>query len=239
MYQERPSDAVPGAVAWWRAPAERATPFRVLPDGCMDLIWRGGLLVAGPDTRAQVGESPAGAAYDGIRLPPGTGPGVFGLPAHELRDQRVGLDSLWPDAEVRELAERVAAAPDRSKALAEIVRERRRLHGVGAAGTDGDGARAETIRRLVLRGALGGRGVADTARAVGLSERQLHRRCRALFGYGAKTLERVLRMRRALELVGAGVPAAEAAARAGYADQPHLAREVRELAGVPLSGLAG
>lgn len=57
------------------------------------------------------------------------------------------------------------------------------------------------------------------------------------FGYGPKTLARILRLRRALALAGAGVPFAETAARCGFADQAHLARDVRELAGVPLGRL--
>jgi AraC-like DNA-binding protein len=57
------------------------------------------------------------------------------------------------------------------------------------------------------------------------------------FGYGAKTLGRVLRMQRALALARGGVRPADAAARAGYADQSHLARDVKEMAGVPLGAL--
>ena len=45
-------------------------------------------------------------------------------------------------------------------------------------------------------------------------------------------LRRVLRFRRAVALLQAGVTPAEVAARAGYADQPHLSRDVRALAGV-------
>src|SRR6266508_1352297 len=51
MYRERPS-RLPGAVVWQSDPA---TGVRVLPDGCMDLLWNGtDLLVAGPDTTAYV-----------------------------------------------------------------------------------------------------------------------------------------------------------------------------------------
>ncbi|WP_280391687.1 helix-turn-helix domain-containing protein [Nocardia wallacei] len=57
------------------------------------------------------------------------------------------------------------------------------------------------------------------------------------FGFGPKMLARVLRLQRALRLARAGVPFAETAFRAGYADQAHLAREVRELAGKPLGQL--
>ncbi|WP_174531163.1 helix-turn-helix domain-containing protein, partial [Micromonospora maritima] len=59
------------------------------------------------------------------------------------------------------------------------------------------------------------------------------RRSLALFGYGPKTLARILRMRRALDLAHAGAPLAEVAARTGYADQAHLTRDVREFAGMP------
>lgn len=81
-----------------------------------------------------------------------------------------------------------------------------------------------------------GRAVAETADAVGLGARQLHRRSLDAFGYGPKTLARVLRLQRALALVLAGVPYAEAALRAGCADQAHLARETRALAGTTLGG---
>jgi AraC-like DNA-binding protein len=92
---------------------------------------------------------------------------------------------------------------------------------------------ATPIARLLAAGAT----VADTAAEVGLSARQLHRRARELYGYGPKTLARILRLRRALALLDGGLPAGRVAADAGYADQPHLAREVRTLAGVPLGRL--
>lgn len=75
--------------------------------------------------------------------------------------------------------------------------------------------------------------VAGLAERVGLSERQLHRRCLAAFGYGAKTLDRVLRLQRFLALGRAGQATglADLAARAGYADQAHLGHDCRALAG--------
>ncbi|MYQ65990.1 hypothetical protein GA0115242_122210, partial [Streptomyces sp. SolWspMP-5a-2] len=50
MYAERVS-LLAGAVVW-RVGPPRGGQGRVLPDGCMDLLWDdGALLVAGPDTR--------------------------------------------------------------------------------------------------------------------------------------------------------------------------------------------
>lgn len=55
MYRERAA-RLAGAVVWQSAAAPGDPPDkRVLPDGCMDLMWFGDeLIVAGPDTRAQV-----------------------------------------------------------------------------------------------------------------------------------------------------------------------------------------
>jgi AraC-like DNA-binding protein len=79
--------------------------------------------------------------------------------------------------------------------------------------------------------------VAAIADTLDLSARQLHRRSLDAFGYGPKTLARVLRMHRALDLARTGVPLAETAFRSGYADQSHLAREVKAFAGVPVTAL--
>jgi transcriptional regulator GlxA family with amidase domain len=71
------------------------------------------------------------------------------------------------------------------------------------------------------------------ARTLGVSERTLHRRDLPALGYGPATLGRVLRLQRAVGLARSGVPWADVAARSGFADQAHLARDVRALAGVP------
>src|SRR5205085_1135534 len=64
----------------------------------------------------------------------------------------------------------------------------------------------------------------------GWSERTLRRRCHEAFGYGPKTLERILRFQRFLRSLSNGrAPLSVLAIEAGYADQAHLAREVRRL----------
>ncbi|MEU0150839.1 AraC family transcriptional regulator [Micromonospora fulviviridis] len=244
MYREGAVAEIPGAVRW--ASVSRGEgAVRVLPDGCLDLLWssRAGLLVAGPDRTAHLSVSVPGERWVGLRLPPGTGPAVFGVPADELRDLRVPLDDLWGPA-AAELADRVAASTGSAAAsaggspagsplagwpatsIAAVLEEvaLRRLRAAG--GPDPLGAR---VAARLAAGAT----VAATAAEVGLGARALHRRSRLLFGYGPKSLARILRMRRALDLAGAGTPLAEVAALAGYADQAHLTREVKEFAGVP------
>ncbi|MFC4018787.1 helix-turn-helix domain-containing protein [Micromonospora sp. GCM10011542] len=224
MYAERRT-GLAGAVSWTSvAPARRTT--RVLPDGCVDLLWssRAGLLVAGPDRTAYVSTSGPGERWVGLRFPPGVGPAVLGVPADELRDARVPLAALWGDRAVGALAG--LAAEDPAAVLLAVAADRL----AAAGGTDPVGAR-------VAAAAATGTPVTAIAAEVGLAPRQLHRRCQHLFGYGPKTLTRILRLQRALALARAGTPLAGVAARCGYADQAHLTRDVRDLAGLPPTAL--
>ncbi|GIG38003.1 helix-turn-helix transcriptional regulator [Cellulomonas pakistanensis] len=225
MYAERPSTRLPGAALWSVA---AATPGgSVLPDGCMDLVWSGGrLLVAGPDTRAHTSAPvAAGDPVSGLRFPPGAAPVVLGVPADVLRDQRPELADLWGTRAARPW---VDAAADGGVAALE------RRVAASLADRGGPGRDAAVVARLVAAG-LGAEEVADR---LGVTTRTLHRRARAAFGYGPCTLARVLRLQRVLPLLDAGLPLAEAAHRAGYADQPHLSREVRALAGRSPGALA-
>jgi AraC-like DNA-binding protein len=190
----------------------------------MDLMWSDGtLLVAGADTTAKV--SDAVTSYVGLRFAPGDAPAVLGVPGVELRDLRVPLGDLWPAAAVRKLTSQVAAAADPGAALEEIAQPRL--------------APADRSVRGIVSLLRGGASVAETASAVDMGERRLHRRCLDAFGYGPKTLARVLRLQRALEMARSGIGFATVAADAGYADQAHLSRDVKTLAGVTLGELVG
>ncbi|MFD8734410.1 helix-turn-helix domain-containing protein [Streptomyces sp. NPDC059618] len=236
MYAERVS-RLPGAVLWSRTPDAPASEGgaapggvrgAVLPDGCMDLLWtEGRLLVAGPDTGPHVPEEAPGG-WAGVRFHPGTAPVRLGVPAYELRDRRVELTDLWPAAEVRRLTARIDAAADPVDALEEVALLR------AAEAPPPDPLLLDVVAALDA-----GRPVAETADRLGLGARRLHRRSLAAFGYGPKTLARILRLQRALALARRGVPFAETALRAGFADQAHLARDVRELTGATLGELVG
>jgi AraC-like DNA-binding protein len=226
VYVER-AGRLTGAVVWTNIPTG---PGRVLPDGCMDLLWsEGTLLVAGPDTRAHVTDG-APTVWAGVRFFPGTAPALLGVPAHELRDRRVPLADLWPAPLVRRLAAGVNAAGDPATGLEDLALRR--------AAETGTEAPDPLLRHLVT--ALdAGRPVGAVAGELGLTARQVHRRSLTAFGYGPKTLARVLRLRRALALARSGVPLAATAARAGFADQAHLTRDVRELTGLAPRELLG
>jgi AraC-like DNA-binding protein len=83
------------------------------------------------------------------------------------------------------------------------------------------------------------RGVKALAGRIGVSERTIRRRCMDAFGYGFKTLDRILRLQRFFRLAEASAHPrlVELAAQAGYADQAHLTREVQRLCGATPSEL--
>ncbi|MGW4942445.1 helix-turn-helix domain-containing protein [Actinoplanes sp. NPDC004185] len=211
---------LPHVIAWRSAVPPGRPPTRILPDGCMDLIWHdGAVFIAGPDTTAQLGTAAPGSRFFALRFAVGTGPGVLGVPADELTDQQVPLGAVCPATEQRRLSE----AADPIAALEDFARRRWQ--------------EPDPAMVAVAAGARAGRPVGAIADRCGLSPRHLQRRCRSTFGYGPKTLARILRLQTAVALARAGRPFADVSVSAGYADQAHLSRDVKALAGVSLREL--
>lgn len=223
MYRER-TLPLPGAVLWERAEGVTAASTLILPDGCLDLIWDGDrVFVAGPDSAARWHHSPGGRRYLGLRLAGGVGPSLLGVDASEVLDRTPDLTDLLPVRAARRIAGAVAADP--VSALVGWVHAATDVRAPDPVGLE--------VHRLSVAGAP----VAVIADRVGLSPRQLHRRCVALFGYGPRHLRRVLRLGRAVDGVRTGAGLAAVAASSGFADQAHLCREIKDLTGVTPTGL--
>jgi AraC-like DNA-binding protein len=154
---------------------------------------------------------------------------LLGVPAGEISrllvdhaDLPLGLDHAAYDA--------VAGAPDWPSRFAALERH---LLGVLARRSRDplDGVRPEVAESWrLLRTSRGRRRVEDVASSVGWSRRYLAPRFAAEFGVGPKQAARVMRFSHARALAERGTPLADAAARAGYADQAHLSREWRAMA---------
>jgi AraC-like DNA-binding protein len=218
---------------------------RVLPDACIDVVWDGDrLVVAGPDTGpVDVTRRPDGF-FVGIRFRPGMGPAALGVPASDLLDLRVDASDVVGTERSDRLAARLSAeleaapparTPSSLRAVAASMEEALLEWLPAFAGPD------PLVEAAVasLGSRTGIRPVAYLADRLGVSERHLHRRCRAAVGYGPKTLDRVLRFRRFLALAETRphTGLARLAADAGYADQSHLSRESRRLAGTTPAAL--
>jgi AraC-like DNA-binding protein len=211
-------------------PVDAAPSIVVVPDGLIDLQWLGGgWRIAGPDRDPQTEALPAGATVVGFRFRPAAAAAWLGMPATEVLNQRVALEDLW-GAKARRMTEEVEAArqPEALMAALENAVARR---------TPPAGSRPSDMRaafELVSAGAPSGKSLIPWLGAhLALSERTLRRRFDAAFGYGPKTLDRILRFQRFLALARRTdrSSAADIAAETGYADQAHLVRESRRLAG--------
>jgi AraC-like DNA-binding protein len=170
----------------------------------------------------------AGAVILGVRFRPSAGGPALGIPLSELRDLRADLADLWP-AQARQLT----ASLDPQVAADQM------LDMTAALVADGAPDPAVTWAVRLLRDPA--TRAEDVAAEVGLSLRQLRRRCQAVVGYGPKTLQRVLRFRGFVSRVDARpevLDLAAIAAEAGYADQAHLTRECGRLSGMTPAALA-
>jgi AraC-like DNA-binding protein len=219
--EHRPPAGLESVVACvWERESSGGPASRVVPDGCVDLIWLAEreLTIAGADTRPREVALPAGSVTCGIRLRPGTAGALLGFPASELRDDQVAAEVVWGKRVAGLEAALAHAAPARRlQLLTDTVAER---------GIVPDQLVLAAVSRLAAPGAR----VADVAAAVGYSERQLNRRVLAAVGYGPKMLVRVARLRRLMAL--GTEPLAARALEAGYASQAHMTDEVRHLTGL-------
>jgi AraC-like DNA-binding protein len=206
----------------------------VLPDGCVDLIWREGkLIVAGLDRQAWWSPVGAGQAIAGIRLRPGIAGAVFGMPASELLDLRVPMEDV-----IGSQAARFSEGLDSARAH---EAEHLLLEGL-VASVIADRAPDPLVLAATRRLGFPGSRVDELADALGISDRQLRRRFHQAVGYGPKTLDRILRFRRLVaqsQAVSDGeVDLARLAADLGYADQAHMTRDAVRLTGMSPARLA-
>jgi AraC-like DNA-binding protein len=210
----------------------------VLPDGCADIVSvNGDLTLVGPATRAVTEHLAPGSVVVGVRFRTGAAPPLLGVNATELRDQDVPIGDIWgrAGAIVAERCMGLAHGTDGPTRLGLLVDALlRRLD--DAPPVDPVATRAASMLAEHLAPP-----VRDIADGFELSERQLRRRLEAAVGYSPRTLARILRFQRFLGAARSLPPPrrdlARLAAESGYADQAHLTRESRSLAGLPPAAL--
>jgi AraC-like DNA-binding protein len=190
--------------------------------------------LVGTMTRAIVAS--AATPFLGVRFLPGEAFALVRVPAGEARDRVVPMDQvLGPLASA--MADELASAPDLPARLAILDRRLEVLH---ARARPADRRVRQVVGRI-LRSPAEAR-VAWLARDAGIGERQLERAFVERVGLGPKAFARVARLQALLpRLVGASgarTPWAAHAADLGYADQAHMIREIKELAGVTPTELA-
>ena len=216
---------------WHRPGGAPASSARILPDGCIDVLWIDDQspVIAGPMSVSIVPATPAGVNIIGVRLRPGAASTLLGISARELLDQHVLLRDIWPRDRHQPWAE-AAIGDDLSTRIETISAAMgSRLERVAPP----DPFVSDAARWIAAHPS---RGVEALIRLAGLSARQIRRRFDDAIGYSPKKLQRILRLQRFLWLASqediAGRSLAGLSFAAGYADQPHMTREVVALAGV-------
>jgi AraC-like DNA-binding protein len=206
-----------------------ARDYYVVPDGCVDILWTGeSLCVAGPDTHPILEQAPPGCRVVGVRFRPGAAYPWLGAPLSEILNARVPLAEFWK-RDASELADRAFRASHPSAVVTVLQRALLgRLATIGPA--DHQIAFLRTNALTKHHDSKAG-GLKELSRCIGISERTLRRRCVDTFGYGFKTLQRILRFQRLFRLVALTTrpDLADLATEAGFADQAHMSREVRRL----------
>ncbi|PZQ15374.1 MAG: hypothetical protein DI564_08520 [Rhodanobacter denitrificans] len=228
-YAEMPLPALDGLVkTLWTLRCEGAADAVIehdaTPDGCLEVIRRldgrsswgraqPAAFVAGLIDRPARLSFSGDATFVGLRLWPWTWHALGGRPCSGFVNDWIALDDAGLPADVTALLSSLDAEPDPQ--LCE------RLAAID------DGTLAATGRSI-----LSASSVAALAAHGGHSMRGLQRWFRRSVGIAPRTYLRLLRFQETLTTIQAR-PAilADQAALHGYADQPHMAREFRALAG--------
>jgi AraC-like DNA-binding protein len=214
---------------WFRDDLHGTPHHRVLPDGCVDILFSTqngeptSLAIVGLMTTPQIVNVRAGQSFFGVRFRPGMAAAflpaaaqlndrieplenVLGSAARHLFDQLAGASSPLAMARLMDTVLRPLKPPDTAQnALQELLMD------------------AGTIEQV--------------ATAAALSTRQLRRLCMERVGVSPKYLRRILRFRKAARRIAElGTDSsrpnwADFAALSGYYDQAHFIREFQKFAG--------
>ena len=157
----------------------------------------------------------------------------LGLPAGELADAHVDLQTLWGRAAAAELRERVCEAAEPEHGFRAVERA---LTARLARRVSRHAAVTQALR--VFGRAPAGVAVRDVAKQVGLSQRRLIEVFRAEVGITPKLYCRVKRFQRAMALArkAAAPDWARLAVECGYCDQSHLIRDFEAFSGFSPTG---
>jgi AraC-like DNA-binding protein len=203
---------------------------RVLPDGCVDLIFdlAPGFETAfwvGTMTRTVVVETSRPRHLLGVRFHPGGAKGLLDLPLKELTDQRASFQSVTPFVE--EVLERLLGSEAPASDIVEHWLVRTLV-------PDNKFEIIQSVSRRA-RQAKGNVRVGEIAASLGLSSQYLNRVMNDGVGVDLKTFCRIVRMRACTDSLRAGEAGVDWSAVAvdfGFYDQSHLIHEFNDLVGL-------
>ncbi|WP_405934271.1 helix-turn-helix domain-containing protein [Streptomyces longwoodensis] len=209
-------------------------PYTYVPDPAVQLVvrvaagGRPGALVIGPRTRAAYHASERPASCARFSLAPGAARPLFGVAAADLAGRTVALAEL-PGRVARRLVDggRDLAPEEWADHLVRVLPEH-----PSRAEAERAGLLRAGVAALSVRPGLPPVRVADVARELAVSERQLRNLFTDGVGVSPKHFARIDRVRHVLAHAPTS-PWGELAAASGYYDQSHMTADFRALMGVP------
>lgn len=249
--EHRPGPALsPFVRVVWTLEHDGAPPpaDRILPDGCMELVFHLGdpfaaldrdgraivqprAFLVGQMTEALRVAPSSRARVVGIRFQPGGAFPFLRAPQDRLAGTLPALEDVWP-ALARE-RERLGDERSMDAVVARIEAVLTRA----AAGVPPPDRRVAGSAAAIAASA-GAVAIDRLARECGLGPRQLERLFKERVGLGPKRLARLVRFQAGLRAHESGASVSRAALAAGYADQAHFAREFKAIAGVTPTAFA-
>jgi AraC-like DNA-binding protein len=201
-------------ITW--APAGRHNDFR---------SWTRGIVHGPQSTYYVTGPKPKGCVI-GVSFRAGMAGAILGVPLDELQDRHICIEDIW-GSRATQLRERLATAPTPQAAIDLLERDLiARMHRPLLLHP----AIAHALRPALLNPAIR---VSAIQKQSGYSPRHFIELFRANVGLAPKQFYRIRRFSTALAGIARGRRTlADVAISSGYADQAHLSREFRELAGV-------
>jgi AraC-like DNA-binding protein len=206
-----------------------AVRHRVLPLALTTLVIDvdgGARIVTGPRDTPAVHTRTAWATGVTVGLTPAGASALLGLPMAELAGATVPLADVLGGRD-REIAERLHAAPDPASRFAVLDAM---LTPLPARARPADPIAG--VAWAMLHRSAGRLRVGALADRLGVSRRYLELAFRRQIGLPPGVVGRIARFQHAVALLGRGAGPAHTAAECGYADQPHLHREVHRMAGL-------
>jgi len=214
---------------WFRDDLHGTPRHRVLPDGCVDILFSTqngeptSLAIVGLMTTPQIIDVRAGQAFFGVRFRPGMA-ASFLPAAPQLNDRIEPLENVL-GSDARHLSHQLAEAssPLGMARLMDTV-----LRPLNP---------PDTAQNALQELSMDDGTIEQVASAAALSTRQLRRLCMERAGVSPKCLRRILRFRKAVQRIAElGTDSsrpnwADFAAMCGYYDQAHFIREFQEFAG--------
>lgn len=156
---------------------------------------------------------------------------ILGLPMAEVANRSVPIEAVLGKSGA-DLVQRIGEAPGWPERFAIVdAALTARLSEASAV----DAGVAWSLGRIAASG--GNLAIGALAADLGWSHRRLIARYRDTVGLPPKAMARIVRFERVSDRLRSGTDLAVAAAECGYFDQAHLAREVRELAGLTPTAL--